>query len=110
MFVTKSIVPPLVTESIAPPPAIESIALLPFLEGTTHATRLHVRVPTGHQVPRVHRVLPPSVPSNSTAHVDDVSQFIEMETFQIAQMDTTNMTIHRRCSQRKRKIPSCGIH
>ncbi|KAL6328847.1 hypothetical protein AAG906_003864 [Vitis piasezkii] len=91
-------------ESIAPPPVIESIAPLPFLQGITHAARLHVRVPKGH------RVLPPSVPSNSTAHVDDVSQSIEMKTFQITQMDTTNMAIYRRCSQRKRKIPSCGTH
>ena len=94
----------------APPPVTESIAPLPFLQGTAHAARLHVRVPRGHRAPHVRRVLPPSVPSISTAHVDDVSQFIEMETFQIAQMDTTNMTIHRRCSQRKRKIPSCGTH
>ncbi|RVW20358.1 Serine/threonine-protein phosphatase 7 long form-like [Vitis vinifera] len=41
--------------------------------GTAHAARLHVRVPRGHRAPRVRRVLPPSVPSNSTAHVDDVS-------------------------------------
>ncbi|KAL6342978.1 hypothetical protein AAG906_016998 [Vitis piasezkii] len=74
-----------------------------------HAARLHVRVPRGHRAPRVRRVLPPSVPSISTAHVDDVSQSIEMKTFQIAQMDTTNMAIYRRCSA-KRKIPSCGTH
>ncbi|RVW59856.1 Serine/threonine-protein phosphatase 7 long form-like [Vitis vinifera] len=41
--------------------------------GTAHAARLHVRVPRGHRAPRVCPVLPPSVPSNSTAHVDDVS-------------------------------------
>ena len=108
--IAESIAPPPVTESIAPPPVTESIAPLPFLQGTAHAARLHVRVPRGHRAPRVRRVLPPSVPSNLTAHVDDVSQSIEMETFQIAQMDTTNMAIYRRCSQRKRKIPSCGTH
>ncbi|KAL6328516.1 hypothetical protein AAG906_038711 [Vitis piasezkii] len=108
--IAESIAPPPVTESIAPPPVTESIAPLPFLQGTAHAARLHVRVPRGHRAPRVRRVLPPSVPSISTAHVDDVSQSIEMETFQIAQMDTTNMAIYRRCSQRKRKIPSCGTH
>ncbi|RVW27261.1 Serine/threonine-protein phosphatase 7 long form-like [Vitis vinifera] len=108
--IAESIAPPPVTESIAPPPVTESIAPLPFLQGIAHAARLHVRVPRGHRAPRVRRVLPPSVPSISTAHVDDVSQSIEMETFQIAQMDTTNMAIYRRCSQRKRKIPSCGTH
>ena len=65
--------PPLVTESIAPPPVTESIAPLPFLQGTTHAARLHVRILRGHRAPHVRRVLPPSVPSNLTAHVDDVS-------------------------------------
>ncbi|KAL6329490.1 hypothetical protein AAG906_021185 [Vitis piasezkii] len=50
---TPSIAPLPITESIAPPPVIESIAPLPFLEGTTHAARLHVRVPRGHRVPRV---------------------------------------------------------
>ena len=59
------------------------IAPLPFLEGTTYAARLHVRVPRGHRAPRVRRVLSPSIPSNLTAHVDDVSQSIEIETFQI---------------------------
>ncbi|RVW28833.1 Serine/threonine-protein phosphatase 7 long form-like [Vitis vinifera] len=108
--IAESIASPPVIESIAPPPITESIAPLPFLQGTAHAARLHVRVPRGHRAPRVRRVLPPSVPSISTAHVDDVSQSIEMETFQIAQMDTTNMAIYRRCSQRKRKIPSCGTH
>ncbi|RVX08332.1 Serine/threonine-protein phosphatase 7 long form-like [Vitis vinifera] len=108
--IAEFIAPPPVTKSIASPPVTESIAPLPFLQGTTHAARLHVRVPKGHRAPRVRRVLPPSVPSISTAHVDDVSQSIEMETFQIAQMDTTNMAIYRRCSQRKRKIPSCGTH
>ena len=102
--------PPPIIESIAPPPVTESIAPLPFLQGTTHAARLHVRVPRGHQAPRVRRVLPPSVPSNSTTHVDDVSWSIEIETFQIAQMDTTNMVIYCRCSQRNRKITSCGTH
>ncbi|RVX18379.1 Serine/threonine-protein phosphatase 7 long form-like [Vitis vinifera] len=82
--IIESIAPSPVTESIAPPPVTESIAPLPFLQGTTHAARLHVRIPRGHRAPRVRRVLPPSVPSNSTAHVDDVSQSIEMETFQIA--------------------------
>ena len=99
-----------VIESIAPPPITESIAPLPFLKGIAHVTRLHVWVPKGHQAPRVRRVLPPSVPSNLTTHVDGMSQSIEMETFQIAKMDTTNMPIYRRCSQRKRKIPSCGTH
>ncbi|RVX21640.1 Serine/threonine-protein phosphatase 7 long form-like [Vitis vinifera] len=108
--IIESIAPPPVTESIAPPPVTKSIALLPFLQGTAHAARLHVRVPRGHRAPRVRRVLPPSVPSISTAHVDDVSQSIEMETFQIAQIDTTNMAIYCRCSQRMRKIPSCGTH
>ena len=108
--VTESIAPLLVTESIAPPPVTEFIAPLTFLKGTTYAARLHVRVPKGHRAPRVRRVLPPSVPSNSTAHVDDVSQSIKMETFQIAHMDTTRMAIYRTCSQRKRKIPSCGTH
>ncbi|RVW24349.1 hypothetical protein CK203_098646 [Vitis vinifera] len=108
--ITESIAPPPVTESIAPPPITESMAPLPFLQGTAHAARLHVRIPRGHRAPRVRRVLPPLVPFNSTTHVDDVSQSIEMETFQIAQMDTTNMTIYRKCSQRKRKIPSCGTH
>ncbi|RVW18813.1 Serine/threonine-protein phosphatase 7 long form-like [Vitis vinifera] len=97
--IAESIAPPPVTESIAPPPVTESIAPLPFLQGIAHAARLHVRVPRGHRAPRVRRLLPPSVPSISTAHVDDVSQSIEMETFQIAQMDTTNMAIYRRCSQ-----------
>ncbi|RVW58989.1 Serine/threonine-protein phosphatase 7 long form-like [Vitis vinifera] len=73
--------PPPIIESIAPPPVTESIAPLPFLQGTTHAARLHVRVPRGHQAPRVRRVLPPSVPSNSTTHVDDVSWSIEMRLF-----------------------------
>ena len=73
--------PPPFTESIAPPLVTESIAPLPFLEGTTHAALLHVRVPIGHRAPRVRRVLPPSISSNSTTHVDDVSQSIEMETF-----------------------------
>ncbi|RVW88638.1 Serine/threonine-protein phosphatase 7 long form-like [Vitis vinifera] len=108
--IAEFIAPPPVTESIAPPPVTESIAPLPFFQGIAHAARLHVRVARGHRAPRVRRVLPPSVPSISTAHVDDVSQSIEMETFQIAQMDTTNMAIYRRCSQRKRKIPSCGTH
>ena len=102
--------PPPVTESIAPPPITESIAHLPFLEGTAHVARLHVRVPRGHRAPRVRRVLSPSIPSNSTAHVDGVSQSIEMETFQKTRINTTNNVIYRRCSQRKRKIPSCGIH
>ena len=97
--ITESIAPPPVTESITSPPITESIAPLPFLQGTAHVGRLHVRVPRGHRAPRVCRVLLPSVPSNSTAHVDDVSQSIEMETFQIAQMDTTNMAIYRRYSQ-----------
>ncbi|RVW13522.1 Serine/threonine-protein phosphatase 7 long form-like [Vitis vinifera] len=82
--ITESIAPPPVTESITSPPITESIAPLPFLQGTAHVGRLHVRVPRGHRAPRVCRVLLPSVPSNSTAHVDDVSQSIEMETFQIA--------------------------
>ncbi|RVW52911.1 hypothetical protein CK203_110636 [Vitis vinifera] len=71
--IIESIAPSPVTESIAPPPVTESIATLPFLQRTTHATRLHVRIPRGHRAPRVRRVLPPSIPSNSTAHVDDVS-------------------------------------
>ncbi|KAL6323421.1 hypothetical protein AAG906_038990 [Vitis piasezkii] len=73
--------PPPVTEFIAPPPVTESISPLPFLEATTHAARLHVRVPIRHRAPRVRRVLPPSIPSNSTTHVDGVSQSIEIETF-----------------------------
>nr|CAN79107.1 hypothetical protein VITISV_000310 [Vitis vinifera] len=64
---------PPITESIAPPPIIESIAPLPFLEWTTHAARLHVRLPRGCQTLRVRQVLHPSVPSNSTTHVDGVS-------------------------------------
>ena len=75
--IIESIAPPPVTESIAPPPVTKSIAALPFLQGTTHVTRLHVWVLRGHRAPRVRRVLPPSVPSNSTAHADDVSQSID---------------------------------
>ena len=71
--VIESIAPPPVTESIAPPPVIKSIAHLPFLQETAHVTRLHIRVPRGHRAPRVRQVLPPSVPFNSTAHVDDMS-------------------------------------
>ena len=108
--ITKSIAPPPVIESIAPPPVTKSIVPLLFLQGTGHVARLHVRVPRRHRVPHVRRVLPPSVPSNSTTHVDDMSQSIEMEIFKIAQMDTTNMVIYRRCLQRKRKISSYGTH
>ena len=79
--VTKFIAPPPVIEFIAPPPIIESIAPLPFFEGTTHAARLHIWLPIGHRAPCVRRVLPPSIPSNSTTHVDGVSQSIEIETF-----------------------------
>ena len=63
-----------------------------------------------HWAPRVSQVLPLSFPSYLTTHVDDTSQFIQMETFQIAQMDPTNMVVYHRCSNRKRKIPSCGTH
>ncbi|RVW53212.1 Serine/threonine-protein phosphatase 7 long form-like [Vitis vinifera] len=71
--IAESFAPPPIIESIAPPPVTESVAPLPFLQGTAHAARLHVRVPRGHRAPRVRRVLPPSVPSISTTHVDDVS-------------------------------------
>ena len=64
--------PPIIG-SITPPPVTKSIAVLPFLQGATHAARLHVWVPRGHWSLHVRRVLPPLVPSNSTGHVDDVS-------------------------------------
>ena len=71
--ITEFIASPPITEFIAPPPIIESIAPLPFLEWTTHAARLHVRLPRGRQTPCVRQVLHPSIPSNSTTHVDGVS-------------------------------------
>ena len=75
--------PPPVIKSIAPLSVIKSFAPQPFLKGTSHAARLHVRVTKGHQVPCVRRVLTSSVSSDSTTHVDGMSQSIEMETFQI---------------------------
>ncbi|KAL6314485.1 hypothetical protein AAG906_025970 [Vitis piasezkii] len=50
--------------------------------------------------PRRRRVLPPSAPS----------QPIHTETCQIAQIDSTKMSLYHRRPQRKRKTLSCGTH
>ena len=70
---------------------------------------LHVRVLKGHRAPRICRVLPP-FPFYTTTHVDGRLKSIEVETFQIAQVDPTNMVMYHRCTKWKRKIPSCGTH
>eukprot|EP00261_Vitis_vinifera_P023151 XP_010654924.1 PREDICTED: mucin-2-like [Vitis vinifera] len=66
----------------------------------THVTQLDVCPPRRHRGPRRRRVLPPSAPS----------QPIHTETWQIAQIDSTEMSLYHRRPQRKRKTPSCGTH
>ncbi|RVW75039.1 Serine/threonine-protein phosphatase 7 long form-like [Vitis vinifera] len=66
----------------------------------THVTQLDVCPPRRRRGPRRRRVLPPSAPS----------QPIHTETWQIAQIDSTEMSLYHRRPQRKRKTPSCGTH
>ncbi|RVW77887.1 hypothetical protein CK203_054344 [Vitis vinifera] len=66
----------------------------------THVTQLDVCPPRRRCGPRRHRVLPPSAPS----------QPIHIETWQIAQIDSTKMSMYHRRPQRKKKTPSCGTH
>ncbi|KAL6324769.1 hypothetical protein AAG906_018296 [Vitis piasezkii] len=66
----------------------------------THVTQLDVCPPRRRRGPRRHRVLPLSAPS----------QPIHTETWQIAQIDSTEMSLYHRRPQRKRKTPSCGTH
>ncbi|XP_034693538.1 polyvinylalcohol dehydrogenase-like [Vitis riparia] len=63
----------------------------------THVTQLDVCPPRRRRGPRRRRVLPPSAPS----------QPIHTETWQIAQIDSTEMSLYHRRPQRKRKTPSC---
>ncbi|KAL6313753.1 hypothetical protein AAG906_010172 [Vitis piasezkii] len=76
---------------IAPPyTTLPSPTPLP-IETTMHHILTHVTQ---------HRVLTPSVPS----------QPIHTETWRIAQIDSTKMSLYRKHPQRKRKAPSCGTH
>ena len=62
------------------------------------------------RAPHAHQVLPPSFPSYFVVHVNDASQSTKIEIFQIAQIDPTNISMHRRCSKRTMKTPSCDTH
>ena len=62
--------------------------------------QLDVCPPRRRRGPHRRRVLPSSTPS----------QPIHTETWQIAQIDSIEMSLYHRRPQRKRKTPSCGTH